>query len=86
MAFLRSRALTCRQVVDLVTDYLEEAMSPADRRRFEQHLDGCVDCATYLEQLRTTLAVLGSLAEDSIEPDALDELSRRLAGWSTAGE
>lgn len=45
--------MTCRQVVELMTEYLEEPLPAADRQRFEQHLVGCDGCIRYLEQLRS---------------------------------
>jgi predicted anti-sigma-YlaC factor YlaD len=53
--------MTCAQIADLVTEYLETAMNPVDRARFEQHLAGCDMCETYLQQLRLTIAELGRL-------------------------
>jgi Putative zinc-finger len=53
--------LTCRQAVELVTDYVEGAMTPHDRRRFERHLRDCPDCTTYVDQVRLTSDTLGRL-------------------------
>ena len=53
--------LTCRELVELVTDYLEGALSLAERHRFEGHLGTCRVCPRYVEQLRTTVRVLGKL-------------------------
>ena len=47
--------LTCREFVELVTDYLEGRMAPADRARFEEHLAICPGCQTYVDQMRETL-------------------------------
>lgn len=60
--------MTCRDVVELVTDYLENALLPADRVRFEQHLDECPPCKTYLEQMRHTIVALGRLPREAV-PD-----------------
>jgi anti-sigma factor RsiW len=49
------RELACRQVVELVTAYLDDALDPVDRERFEEHLVFCDGCANYLEQMRTTI-------------------------------
>ncbi len=68
--------LTCRQVVELVTAYLEGALSTEDRRRFDEHLAGCPFCTIYLEQMRETISALGHLPEASISPDALSELRK----------
>ena len=83
MAVVRRRDLTCKEVVELVTDYLENALSAAEGRRFERHLKGCSRCVEHLEQLRTTLVILGTLREESLDPGVLRELERRLASWSS---
>lgn len=54
------RELACRQVVELVTAYLEDALDARDRERFEEHLVFCDGCSTYLEQMRTTIRVTRS--------------------------
>ena len=51
----------CREAVALVTDYLEGAMSPEERERFERHLRMCPPCVRYVEQMRDTVAVMGHL-------------------------
>ena len=57
----RRRRLACQQVVELVTEYLDGAMEPRRRARFEAHLAACDGCSNYLEQFRTTVAVAGRL-------------------------
>jgi anti-sigma factor RsiW len=55
----------CREMVELITDYLEGALPRGKRRRFEAHLAGCEHCSEYLEQMRRTIALTGRLrAED----------------------
>ena len=44
--------MTCKEVVEIVSDYLEDALSAQDRARFEAHLAGCAGCTTYVEQMR----------------------------------
>ena len=61
--------LSCRQVVGLITDYLDDALSPADREQLEEHLAECDGCATVLEQFRVTVELTGHL-----EPDDVDQL------------
>jgi anti-sigma factor RsiW len=65
----RGEELACRALVEVVTDYLEGAMPPADRRRFEAHLEECPFCTEYVEQMRTLAS--GGLAEPA--PDVLAE-------------
>jgi anti-sigma factor RsiW len=73
--------LTCREVVSIVTDYLEGALSPTDAARVEAHLAGCDGCATYLEQMRQTIALLGRLPEDSLSPEAERTLLEAFQTW-----
>ena len=62
--------MTCKELVDLITEYLEGALSVSDRLRFEQHLDRCSPCRVYLEQIRQTIRAVGRLSEESIPDDA----------------
>ncbi len=55
--------IACRELVELVTDYLEGALSPEQHARFENHIAGCDGCTTYLEQMRETIRLTGTLRE-----------------------
>ncbi len=77
----RRRDIVCRQAVELVTDYLEGALSPRDRARFEAHLAGCPHCTEYLEQIRATVAALGRIEPEALAPDARDELVALYRSW-----
>jgi anti-sigma factor RsiW len=73
--------MKCRDVVELMTDYLEGALSAADRGRFEEHIAGCDGCRAYLEQLRETRRVAGRLASEPV-PDSLQaELLNAFRDW-----
>jgi anti-sigma factor RsiW len=61
--------LTCQELVELVTDYFEGALEPADRVRFEAHVAGCPGCDAYLGQMRTTLEVVGATAALEARPE-----------------
>jgi anti-sigma factor RsiW len=76
-----TEALSCQELVELVTDYLEGALPPDDLRRFEEHVDGCGGCARYLEQLRETIRIAGRLTADGIEPEAGAALLRAFRDW-----
>jgi anti-sigma factor RsiW len=78
-------ALTCKELVEIVTDYVEGALSPADARRLEHHLAGCRGCAAYLDQMRETIRLTGTLAEEHIEPGARDALRAAFRGWRRGG-
>jgi anti-sigma factor RsiW len=60
------RELTCQEIVELVTDYLEDTMDAGIRGAFEAHLAGCDGCEHYLEQLEATIRLAGSIAPDAL--------------------
>lgn len=62
--------MTCKELVELVTEYLEGAMTPVERARFEEHLDMCEGCREHLDQVETTIRVLDVVPES--EPAAGD--------------
>jgi anti-sigma factor RsiW len=74
--------MPCRELVELVTDYLEDRLSPRDRARVEAHLAECDDCETYVEQMRQTIRVLGRLPEASLSSEAQDALLTAFRDWS----
>jgi len=80
---LGRRGLTCRELVELVTDYFEGALSRRDRRRFERHIAGCDGCTAYVEQMRVTKRVLGYISEESISAEARDALLHAFRDWRT---
>jgi anti-sigma factor RsiW len=83
---LRRRAeLSCQQVVELVTDYLEGALSRSERRRFEAHLRACPNCTAYLRQMRSTIRAMGHLSEEDVAPAARDELAELFRHWRREG-
>jgi anti-sigma factor RsiW len=69
------------QLVELVTDYLEDRLPPAERERLEAHLALCEGCDTYVEQMRTTIRLTGRLTEDALAPDARQALLTAFRGW-----
>jgi hypothetical protein len=73
--------LSCRELVELVTDYLEGALPEEERLRFEDHIGRCGGCRIYLEQIRQTISVLGHLPEESLSPDAERVLIEAFRGW-----
>ena len=78
---LRRRAVVCRQAVELVTDYLEGALSRRERARFEAHLAECPHCTEYLAEMRRTLDVLGRIEPESLDPEVRDELVALYRRW-----
>ena len=77
------RALTCKEQVELVTDYLEGALSSEDKERFEAHLATCDGCAAYLQQMRTTIQTVENLEEESLSSQAKENLLRLFRNWKT---
>ena len=75
--------MTCKEVVELVTEYFENALAADDRARFEAHLAECPYCRTYLEHMRATLQSLRALSEDALSPDVRDELVAAFRGWKS---
>jgi anti-sigma factor RsiW len=73
--------LSCRELVELVTEYLDRTLAPADRARFEAHLSGCPPCRRYLAQMRQTVRLLGNLTEDTVPPRARDGLLAAFRDW-----
>jgi anti-sigma factor RsiW len=80
LRFLR-REIVCQQAVELVTDYLEGALSRADRRRFEAHLAGCPHCTEYLAQMRATIELTGGVTADDLTPQMQDEFIELYRRW-----
>jgi predicted anti-sigma-YlaC factor YlaD len=74
-------ALSCQELVELVTAYLEGALSAEEHARFEEHLSGCGPCQIYLEQMRTTIRLAGRLTVDAIRPEAEQELLETFRSW-----
>ena len=73
--------LSCRDLVELITEYLEGTLPAADRKRFEEHLGICPPCQTYLDQMRQTLRALGRLPRESVSEDARRALLHTFRDW-----
>lgn len=68
--------LVCREFVELVSDYLDDRLSPADRARFEEHLAECDECPGYLEDIRHVVNSLHELPEPPGDPATYEALLR----------
>jgi anti-sigma factor RsiW len=88
-ALLRRRSfpggLPCQQVVEMVTDYLEGALTPADARRLETHLAACPYCTEYLAQIRETIRLAGRLTPEDLTPDMTADLTILYRRWRAEG-
>jgi anti-sigma factor RsiW len=81
----RPRPLVCQQVVEMVTNYLEGALSPADRARFEAHLAGCPHCTEYLAQIRETIRLAGRVTPEDLTPEMRTDLTDLYRRWRSEG-
>jgi len=79
---MSNQGLTCHEVVELVTDYLEGALPPVERVRVEQHLSVCDGCTRYLEQMRETIRLTGRLTEEQIPAQQKQALLDAFRTWT----
>jgi hypothetical protein len=73
--------LTCQEVVELVTEYLEGALSDEQLSLFEQHLNFCDGCVWYVDQLRMTIATVGQLGEEDLPTETRERLLTAFRDW-----
>jgi anti-sigma factor RsiW len=73
--------MACKELVDVLTEYLEGTLPHQDRRRLEAHLAECPYCVRYLEQFRQTIDAAGGLTPETIAPKAREELLEAFRGW-----
>ena len=81
LRFRPRRDVVCREAVELVTDYLEDALPQARRRRFEAHLSQCPDCPEYLAQMRAIVALAGRVTPDDLTPRMQEEFISLYLRW-----
>lgn len=74
--------MDCNELVELVTDYLEGALEPAVKARFDAHLGQCDGCQNYVEQFRATVGTLGRVSPDRLDPDFRRRLMETFRGFS----
>jgi anti-sigma factor RsiW len=77
--------LSCQELVELVTEYLEGTLTPSVRTRFEMHLCYCEWCRTYLRQMRATASLARRLSEEELPPEGKEALMRAFRGWKRSG-
>lgn len=71
---MAERELTCQELVELITSYLDDALTSEERQRLEHHLTYCHGCRAYLEQMRVTLRLVGRLSSEDIPNNLRDGL------------
>jgi anti-sigma factor RsiW len=80
---IRLAHISCRELVELVTAYFEGALSLEDRLRFESHIAECDGCTTFVEQMRRTIELTGTLRVDDVSPDAERALLQAFRDWKS---
>jgi anti-sigma factor RsiW len=75
--------LTCKELVELVTEYLEGTLPVADRARFDAHLKNCGGCTAYVQQMRQTIRLVGKLSEETLDPHTKEEMLLVFRQWKT---
>jgi anti-sigma factor RsiW len=75
------RELACRDIVELVTAYLEDELDETDRERFEEHLVFCGGCAAFLDQMRSTVEATGRLELGGLPPSLQEQLLAAFRAW-----
>ena len=73
--------ITCGEVVELVTDYLERALPAEETTLFEQHLNFCEGCIVYVEQMRATAETVGRVREEDVPPETREKLLTAFREW-----
>jgi hypothetical protein len=81
----RQSELSCIELVELVTEYLEGGMSVAEQRRFEAHVADCEGCTNYVDQIRTTIVTVGRVRPDDLPAGVKADLLAAFRGWSQGG-
>ena len=81
MANNQKQELSCQEVVELVTDYLEHVLLPETRKLFEEHVADCPGCTNYIEQMRHTIDMLHQLAKEPVLPASKQELLQLFKRW-----
>jgi anti-sigma factor RsiW len=73
--------LPCREVTEILDGYLDGTMSADDRARLEAHLRSCEGCVNYLDQLRTTIRLTGTLGDTSVPPETTAAVMDAFRAW-----
>jgi len=76
--------MTCKELVELVTEYLEGSLSEEFRVRIESHLSGCEGCTNYVEQMRQTIQLTGQIREENLSEQQKDDLLKLFRDWKKA--
>ena len=78
-----SNEMACQELVELVTAYLDGALTPTDRDRFEHHLSDCPGCVEYVEQMRAAVRLTGKRPRaETLPPELRDALLAAFRSWN----
>ena len=75
--------LSCQELVEVVTDYLEGALPDSERASFEHHIEGCTGCHEYVRQMRETIELTGQLTPADLSPEAEAALLAVFRDWKS---
>jgi anti-sigma factor RsiW len=75
--------LTCQELVELVTEYLDGTLAAADRARFDEHLAECEGCTIYVAQFEQVISLTGTLEPDDVTAEARDALLAQFRAWKS---
>ncbi len=75
------KEMACKELVDVLTDYLDGSLSPDDRQRLEAHLEECPYCVNYLAQMKETIDAMGGVRLASLAPERQEEVLEAFRGW-----
>ena len=78
---MSDQQLTCKELVEIVTEYLEGGLTDPERERFEEHVVACSGCANYLDQIRVTIEVAGRVTVDDLMEETKTELLAAFRDW-----
>jgi anti-sigma factor RsiW len=77
--------MTCQELVELITEYLDGTLPESERSRFDAHVRACSGCEAYIEQMRMTIRLLGKLSEESVSAEARRDLLATFRTWKANG-
>jgi len=78
---MSEQGLTCQEVIELLSSYIEGGLTADDRRRVDEHLALCDGCTTYLEQMRETIRLSGMVTEEQVPEDEKAALLTAFRDW-----
>ena len=83
---ISNEEIACQELVELVTDYFDDTLPPQRRIALEEHLKVCSGCRNYIEQMRETIRLTGTLTQDAIPKEAQDQLLSIFRGWKQSSQ